>query len=217
MAEPVINGNGLLSQTQKPYVPEKVNMGLMNSAGKPDANWVNHDKVKELEARRYADQLKAQQDQADFQQQQAYTQQQQYEESKQHQMDVENKPKKGKIICQRYAELSILTPELNVLDQAYGKRLMRENPSWQRGYLRYAPHIVKRLHNTTWQSKLLIKVLTPFIKCWAQQMGHLEGGDYKYNHFGNFLMKLCVSVFVSLDKYRLMKIRAKSFFRGLRN
>lgn len=121
--------------------------------------------------------------------------------------------KKGKIICQQYHTLGILSDELNILDQAYGAWLMKTNRKWQQGYLRYAKHIVKHLHRDSWKGRLLIAVLTPLVHVWSQEMGYRMGGNYKHSILGSFLMWLMVRVFMTLNSVRVIGLRIKSFFR----
>lgn len=119
----------------------------------------------------------------------------------------------GKIICQQYHTLGILSDELNALDQAYGAWLMKTNKRWQQGYLRYAKHIVKRLHRDTWQGRCLIAILTPLVHVWSQEMGYRMGGNYQHSQLGSVLMWLMVRVFMTLNSMRVMSLRIKAFFR----
>lgn len=180
-----IDSNGILSQARKAYVPPKINVTLPKSI-KPDANHINVDKEKAAADARYAEQQRQQAEQQSG----------------------------GKIICQRYHQLGILDDDLNALDQAYGAWLMKTNPKWQKAYWRYARHIVKHLHRDNWKNRLLLAVLTPLVKVWAQEMGHRMGGNYRHSAFGSVLMWCMVHFFMALGDIRNIKLRTIRAFSG---
>lgn len=117
----------------------------------------------------------------------------------------------GKIICAEYHKLGILDDDLNRLDQAYGAWLMKTNPKWQRAYWRYARHIVKHLHRDKWLNRLVLAIMTPFVKEWAQEMGHRMGGDYKHSVLGSFYMWWMVHFFMTLGDIRNTRLRVARF------
>lgn len=173
--------SGLLSQKSDPaYKPTPINVTLP-AANKPAPGFINIDKVKAESDRRYAEQQAQQQAQAS--------------------------QGGGKIICQAYHQLGILSDEQNVLDQAYGAWLMKSNPRWQKAYWRYARHIVKYLHRNDWKGKTLIFVLTPLVKVWAQEMCYRMGGNYKHSRLGSILMWLMVRFFMTLGDIRNFRLR----------
>lgn len=173
-----IDSNGILSKARQSYVPANINVTLPPNI-KPAAGHINRDKEKVAAEARYAEQ----------QRQQAEAQ------------------SGGKIICQRYHQLGILDDDLNRLDQAYGARLMKTNPKWQKSYWRYARHIVKHLHRDGWKNRLLLSVLTPLVRVWAQEMGYRQGGNYQHSVFGSVLMWCMVHFFMALGDIRNTRLR----------
>lgn len=190
--------NGTLSQKQPTYSPGMISMKLGNPVNKPAPDHVNIDKAQALADYRYEQQLAIGQQQFQQSQQQS---QQQFQQQQQASAD------QGKIICKRYHQLGILSDELNELDQAYGKWLMRTNPKWQKAYWRYARHIVKHLHREHWKNRLLLSVLTPLVRVWSQEMGFFMGGNYKHSILGYVLMQVMVIFFITLGSIRNFRLR----------
>jgi len=181
---------GLLgSQPPSSYVPPPVSMGLMSGAGKPPAAWVNTDKVKEEATQRYNQQ------QAD--------------------QFIASHKKTGKIICNRWHELGYMDDETARLDQLYGQQLLANDRPFMLGYLAFARHIVARMHAQTWQSRLFIKSLGWLVNPWAQEMSHRMDMTRPGSYLGAFLMWLCHEVFVTLGRYRAVRLRSKLWLRKM--
>ncbi|MFA7351851.1 MAG: hypothetical protein WC009_13935 [Methylotenera sp.] len=121
--------------------------------------------------------------------------------------DAANKPKKGKIICIRWHELGYMDDETARLDQLYGQWLLKHDKAWMRGYLTYAPYIVKQMRTDTWQGRLFLKAIGPLVNPWANEMAFRMGGNNKHSVFGSLLMELSTFVFRALDKVRLLKLK----------
>lgn len=124
--------------------------------------------------------------------------------------DEANKSGGGKIICRRWHELGFMDDEKARLDQLYGSWLLKHDKACMRGYLTYAPYVVKMMRTDTWQGRLFLKVIGPLVDPWATEMAFRMGGDYKHSVFGSILMEILVVMFRTLDNIRMMNIKRKA-------
>ncbi len=173
-----IDESGLLTAASRPkYIPEKVDFGLNPEVGRPPDDWVNVDKDRAENDRRY----KAEQDRI---------------AAEQWRIEAEKKypphqPKqKGKVICTRMYELGYLEKHIYEADQLYGEIVYQTNPGFMAWYHENAGWWLEKMHGNTLSSKLFIKALWLFVKPWSHQMAWYMGKTNTESKFGKLIMDI---------------------------
>lgn len=192
--QPVISNKGLINSASQPteYKPQPIYMDVLAGTANIPLGHKNPDLALKKQAQ-------LQQDQLDLQ--------------KQQQQDAEfraaHPPKSGKIICKEWHSLGYMDDETARLDQLYGEWLLAHDRPFMVGYLAFARHVVKRMDNTTFKGRLLLKVMGPFVGPWAKEMAHRMDTTREGSWIGSFYMWGCHTIFVNLGKYRAAKLELK--------
>lgn len=95
----------------------------------------------------------------------------------------------GKIICTKLHELGKMPTKIYEADQAFGAKLVQNDPQAYYGYACWAQHVVRWMSREDLFGKFVVfaayHIATPWSKAMAQEMGV----DVKSGWFGRFLMK----------------------------
>jgi hypothetical protein len=95
----------------------------------------------------------------------------------------------SKIICTKLHELGKMPTEIYEADQAFGAKLVQNDPQAYYGYACWAQHVVRWMSREDLFGKFVVfaayHIATPWSKAMAQEMGV----DVKSGWFGRFLMK----------------------------
>jgi hypothetical protein len=193
----LISNKGLINAATQPaeYKPQPIMYDALAGTGGIDPLHKNPDIAQEQ-------QQKLQQDQFDLQKQQQETSDFRYA----------HPAKSGKIICNRWHELGYMDDETARLDQLYGRQLLANDRPFMLGYLAFARHVVKRMDNTTFKGRILLKIMGPFVGPWSKEMAHRMDSTRKGSKIGSFYMWGCHTIFTTLGRYRAAKLKLINLF-----
>ena len=96
----------------------------------------------------------------------------------------------AKIICTELYRQGLMTSEIYLADQAFGKQLVAQSPETYLGYVAWASTVVDWMRQNNLWGKLVTRIAYFIATPWSKEMAFLMGVPVKRTFAGRILMKV---------------------------